>query len=135
MNEPTPQPKGNPNSVAVGNRGPMPDLHDLPLTPERQASKEEVLRQMRDPSSPLGRIGIELGSRRRSRKARRAVSTGPHPMSKNLREIYKGRMSQPNLPTGPAHNPEEVARMRSHVEQLRPDLLKPDASLETLLIP
>jgi hypothetical protein len=54
-------------------------------------------------------------------------------MSKSLREIYGDRMSQPNLPTGPAHSPEEVARMRLHVEKLRPDLLKPGVSLETRL--
>ena len=62
MNEPqTPPRKINPNSVGVGNRGPLPDLHNLPLTPEQEASKKEILRQMSDPSTPLGSTCEKLG--------------------------------------------------------------------------
>ena len=62
MSDPqTPPRKDNPNSVGVGNRGPMPDLHNLPMTPERQKEVDKILRQMSDPSTPLGSMCKKLG--------------------------------------------------------------------------
>jgi len=51
----------HPDSIAVGNKGPFPDSHGQPLTPEQEVEKEKILAQMHDPSSPFGHIGIALG--------------------------------------------------------------------------
>ena len=46
----------NPNdSFLAHNPGPAPDLNvEAPDTPERRAEMEELTRQARDPSTPLG---------------------------------------------------------------------------------
>lgn len=62
MNKPqTPPRKDNPNSVGVGNRGAGADLPPLPDTPENRALKAEIMRQMSDPSTPLGSMCEKLG--------------------------------------------------------------------------
>lgn len=68
------QQQPNQNSVAIGNRGATANIPPLPDTPENRAMEQEILRQMRDPSTELGGYGIaELSSPRKPQGLERAA--------------------------------------------------------------